>query len=171
MKIKKIILISVLSITLSSLLMANKLPFWFVKNNTDINSIIKKTKNSHKRVLLFFDLKGCPYCIKMIKTNLSGGKLTEKTRKNFIVVYIDSEGKRIVKYKNFIGSEKDFKKKMKSFFSPAMIFLNKSGDVIAKFEGYRNPKKYKNILGYIISNSYKKYSFPDYLNEMDFEGK
>ncbi len=60
---------------------------------------------------------------------------------------------------------------MKAIFSPTMIFLDKSGNVIAKFEGYRDPKKYKSILEYIISKSYKKYSFPDYLNEMDFEGK
>ncbi len=171
MKIQKIIFITFFFIGLTSPITANTLPSWFVKNNTNINNIIKKSKKLHKRVILFFDLKGCPYCVKMIKANLSGGRLTKETRKYFIVVHIDSEGKRIVKYKNFKGTEKDFKKKMKAIFSPTMIFLDKSGNVIAKFEGYRNPKKYKNILGYIVSGSYKKYSFYDYLNEVDFERK
>jgi len=171
MKIKKFILTFFVIISLGVSVSANNLPSWFVKNNTNINNIIKKSKGTHKQIILFFDLHGCPYCIKMVNVNLRKGKLAKLTRKNFIVVHINSEGSRIVHYKNFKGTEKEFKKKLKLIFSPTMVFLNKFGNIIAKFPGYRNPKKYKSILGYIISKSYKKFTYEEYLSEIKFEEK
>ena len=171
MKMKKFILTSFVAIGLGISISANNLPSWFVKDNTNINNIIKKSNNTHKIIMLFFDLHGCPYCMKMINVNLRRGKLAKLTRENFIVVHINSEGSRIVHYKNFNGTEKEFKQKLKLIFSPTMVFLNKSGDIIAKFPGYRNPKKYKSILNYIISKSYKKFTYEEYLSEIKFEEK
>lgn len=148
---------------------AMELPSWVEKKSTDINTLVKKAANGHKTVMLFFDLEDCPWCAKMIKNNFSGGELTEKTKKNFLVVHISNDGDRIVHYKNFVGSESDFKDKMDVYFSPTMIFLDKKGNVIGKFEGYRNPDKYKTILSYILSGAYKKMKYIEYLNEFEFD--
>lgn len=150
-------------------LFAATLPSWFEQKSTDINTLIKKADKIHKKVILFFDLEDCPWCEKMIKNNFSGGKLTNKTKENFIVVHISNDGKRIVRYKNFKGSEGDFKDKMGVYFSPTMIFLDSEGNVIGKFEGYRNPYKYETILAYILSGSYKKMKYIDFYNEYQFD--
>jgi len=150
-------------------LFAFKLPVWFEQKNTDINTLIKKANKIHKKIILFFDLENCPWCEKMIKKNFSGGKLTQKTKKYFLVMHISNEGNRIVKYKNFTGSESDFKDKMGVYFSPTMIFLDNRGNVIGKFDGYRNPYKYETILAYILSGSYKKMKYIDFYNEYQFD--
>lgn len=150
-------------------LFAFKLPEWFEQKSTDINTLVKKANRLHKKVVLFFDLEDCPWCEKMIKNNFSGGKLTDKTKKNFIVVHISNEGERVVVYKNFKGSESDFKDKMGVYFSPTMIFLDSNGNVIGKFEGYRNPSKYETILAYILSGDYKKMKYIDFYNEYQFD--
>ncbi len=161
---KKFYLSALLVISLSSAV----LPKWIIQDKTDINAIIKKAEFQHKMVVLFFDQKDCPWCEKMVRQNFSGSELTKKTKDNFLVVHIDNDGNREVKYKNFLGSEKKFKDMLRVYFSPTMIFLDKKGDIIKKFDGYRNPEKYRTILDYILSGAYKKMKYIEFYNEYQF---
>ncbi len=162
---KKTVLLILLAV---SVVLSNELPTWFVRNSTDINSLIKKADKSGKRVMLFFDEEGCPWCKKMIKENFKNGKFVKTLKEKFLIMHIDNFGKRKVIYKDKNLTEEEFRKSLKIFFSPTMAFLDNGGKIVAIFPGYRNAEKFKTIVEYILSKAYKKYSYPDYLSEREF---
>ena len=163
---KKTVLITILML---SFVFANELPSWFIKNSTDINALVKKANRVGKTAMLFFDEDGCPWCKKMIKENFKKGKLVKTLKEKFLIMHIDNFGERKVIYKDKNITEEEFRKSLGIYFSPTMAFLDSSGKIVALFPGYRNPKKFKTILEYILSKAYKKYSYSDYLSEREFK--
>ena len=134
--------------------------------DNDIDQSILDANKSGKTVLLFIHEDGCPFCEKMV-FEFEESDISKIVKNRFLLVDINKDDDEKVKYKGKTGSNFAFvKKKLKIDFFPVFFFIDGSGKTIYSFAGYRNKNKFKEILKYISSGSYKKGSFEEYENGM-----
>ncbi|MBU0656112.1 MAG: thioredoxin fold domain-containing protein [Gammaproteobacteria bacterium] len=147
-------------------------PDWFKESFLDIREDIKEATAANKRVILYFYQDGCPYCAKLLKENFGKQEITDKTRKHFDVVSINMWGDRSVA--DFDGkdtTEKAFAADLKVQYTPTMLFLDESGKVVLRVNGYYAPDKFELALDYSAGKHDKQGSFKDYYAKLKTEGK
>jgi thioredoxin-related protein len=128
----------------------------------DLNKLIDKNSKTH--TLIFFHMNYCPYCETMIKESFKNKKINSIIQNNFQFVDINISTNDTINYKEFKGSNHKFAKYLNINFYPTILFVNNSKDIIYKVKGYRDIKKFTNILQYISSNSYLDMSLGDFIN-------
>jgi thioredoxin-related protein len=139
-------------------------PGWFKSSFLDLREDVAEASGANKRVLLYFYQDGCPYCEKLINTNFAQRDIEEKTRQHFDVVAInmwgdatltDVEGREV--------TEKQFAVGLKVQFTPTLLFLDESGKVVLRTNGYYPPHKFIVALDYVLEKREKALRFTDYL--------
>jgi thioredoxin-related protein len=140
-------------------------PTWFKNTFMDIKEDVIEAKEADKRVLLFFYQDGCPYCKKLIEFNFTQRDIVTKAQDTLDVVAVNMWGDREVTWVDgSVMTEKEFAKKMRVMFTPTMLFLDESGDVALRVNGYYHPTKFKAALNYVANHREKKERFAAYYN-------
>ena len=138
-------------------------PDWFANSFLDIREDVSEAKAADKRVLLYFYQDGCPYCKKLLDTNLALQETVTKMRKHFEVVAINMWGDREVT--GFHGeptTEKLFAKSLRVMFTPTLLFLDEQGTVVLRVNGYYPPHKFNAALDYAATNAGKEPGFREF---------
>ena len=143
----------------------HEIPSWFKESFLEINEDIEEAKENDKHFMMFMDLEGCPYCTKMLKESFfEKNKTSDFIKKNFDVIEINVKGSReIVWDKETTLTEKELAEKLKTQYSPTILFFNYSKEVVVRVNGYRNKSDFKNILEYVQGKHYEKLSLTEYI--------
>ena len=147
-------------------------PAWFKESFLDLRDDIKEATAANKRVVLYFYQDGCPYCAKLIKDNFGKPSITDKTQKNFDVIAINMWGDRsITDTEGKETTEKTFAADLKVQYTPTMLFLDETGKVVLRVNGYYAPDKFEWALDFVAGKHDKEGSFKDYYTQLKAEGK
>lgn len=141
-------------------------PDWFKNSFLDIREDVADAKASGKRLVLYFYQDGCPYCKKLLEVNFASRDIAQKTQDNFDVIAINMWGDREVTDLDGQGTtEKQFATGLRVMFTPTLLFLNETGDVVLRVNGYYAPHRFMAALDYVSSHAETQGSFRDYVEK------
>ena len=141
-------------------------PDWFKESFLDIREDIAEAEAAGRRVLLYFYQDGCPYCKKLLETNLAQRDIVEAMRRHFDVIAINIWGDREVTGLNGeMLSEKRFAEKLRVQYTPTLLFLDEAGKVVLRLNGYYPPDKFKVALDYVSGRHEKRQSIREFFAE------
>lgn len=125
-------------------------PGWFKESFLDIREDVQEAADDSKRVLLFFHQNGCPYCNLMVQRNLSQKDIQEEMKAKLDVIEVNMWGDRsVVGMDGKDATEKAFAAALKVQFTPTLLFLDETGRVILRLNGYIPPHSFKVALAYV----------------------
>ncbi len=129
-------------------------PDWFANSFLDIREDVSEARAADKRVLLYFYQDGCPYCKKLLDTNLALQETVAKMRRHFEVVAINMWGDReVTGFDGEPSTEKLFAKSLRIMFTPTLLFLDEGGAIVLRVNGYYPPHKFNAALDYAVTNT------------------
>jgi len=142
-------------------------PEWFKESFLDFREDAAEAAEEGKHMLVFADLKGCPYCAKMLqdsfKTSVKDGGNRELIQSNFDTIHIDIKGSREVTFDdNLIVPEKELAEALQIKFTPTMLFMDANNKVVTRISGYRSPREFQQVLNYVKEKAYETTDFPSY---------
>ena len=135
----------------------------------DLNTLMQKSAESQKKIMIFFHIPGCPYCTTMLKENFQDETTLKHIENKLLFLDIYTAKKDTYKLGDFQGDGKALAKHLGAFAYPSTIFLDQEGKVIYKAIGYRNIDEYLPILQYITTNSYKTKDLETFLMDLELE--
>jgi thioredoxin-related protein len=139
-------------------------PDWFVDSFLDIREDVAEAAAADKRVVLYFYQDGCPYCKKLLDTNLALKDTAEKLRGRFNVIAINMWGDReVTDFDGAVTTEKKFAGALRVMFTPTLLFLDEQGDTVLRVNGYYAPHKFNAALDYASMHSGSGPGFREYL--------
>lgn len=142
-------------------------PAWFKNSFLDLREDVAEARASGKRVLLFFYQDGCPYCQKLLETNFALRDIEDTTRARFDVIALNIWGDReVVDLQGQMLIEKQLASQLKVMFTPTLVFLDETGAVVLRLNGYYPPHRFRAALDYAGSPiESTRQSFRDYLRQ------
>ena len=102
---------------------------WFLESLLDLNDDLKEAADKGKRLVIMWELKGCPYCKKIHEINLADPAIETFIKDKFEVLQLNIRGSREVT--DFDGErlpEKDFARKYGVRATPTFQFFPESAD-------------------------------------------
>lgn len=139
-------------------------PEWFKESFLDISEDIEGATDAGKRVMLYFYQDGCPYCAKLLHDNFGNRDIADKTQKYFDVIAINMWGDREVSgLDGEATTEKAFSQSLKVQFTPTLLFLDESGKVLVRLNGYLHPHQFDVVLDYVAQRKEGQMSVRDYV--------
>jgi len=143
------------------------IPDYFKESFLDFREDAAEAAESGKHMLIFADLKGCPYCAKMLKDNFTtsekeGGN-KEFIQKNFDSIHIDIKGDREVAFNEDTEvSERELAQALQVKYTPTLLFMDANNKVVMRLNGYRSPREFRQVLNYVKEKAYETTDFPSY---------
>lgn len=142
-------------------------PDWFKESFLDFRDDAEEAAEEGKHMLVFADLKGCPYCAKMLtdsfKTSKKDGGNKEFIQQHFDSIHIDIKGSREVAFNDdLIVPEKKLAEALQVKFTPTLLFMNADNKVVARVSGYRSPREFQQVLNYVKEKAYLKTNLASY---------
>lgn len=143
-------------------------PPWFKESFLDIREDVAEAAANGKRVALYFYQDGCPYCKKLLETNLAQRDIVELMRRRFDVIAINMWGDReVTDFQGQETTEKKFAEALRVMFTPTLLFLDERGRVVLRVNGYYPPHKFKAALQYVADRREGRESFRDYFTRLE----
>ncbi|MEF8792861.1 thioredoxin family protein [Thiohalorhabdus sp.] len=142
------------------------IPDWFKVSFLDLTADVRDAAQADKRLLLVWYQDGCPYCARLINTNFSQKRIADYTREHFDVIALNLWGSRQVT--NLTGetlSEKALAKERGVQFTPTLQFLDESGEVVLRLNGYYPPREFMTALRYVGEGKEDQLNFGRYLKQ------
>jgi thioredoxin-related protein len=147
---------------------------WFLESLLDLNDDLKEASDKGKRLVIMWELKGCPYCKKIHEINLADPAIETFIKDKFEVLQLNIRGSREVT--DFDGErlpEKAFAQKYGVRATPTFQFFPERGDglaqkqpaarEVARWQGYMEPKPFLTMFRFVADKAYEKTSLMDYL--------
>jgi len=147
-----------------------EMPSYFKNSFLDFREDAEEAGAADKHMLVFADLKGCPYCAKMLKDNFEtsekeGGNL-EFIKTNFDSIQLNIKGSREIAFNETTEvPENKLAEALQVRFTPTLLFMNADNEVVARVNGYRSPRELKQILNFVHEKAYESTDFPTYRQE------
>lgn len=142
-------------------------PVWFKESFLDIREDIDEASEAGKRVLLYFYQDGCPYCGKLLKDNFGDRRISDYTRKNFDVIAINMWGDReVVDLKGNTVTEKEYTRGLRVQYTPTMVYLDETGKVLLRINGYFAPDRFLTALQYVGEKQENNLSIREYFKKL-----
>ena len=114
---------------------------------------IKLVESLNKKAFIDFHAAWCKYCIKMEKEVFTNKEIIEYLNDNFISITVDTE------------KEEKIASEYKIKGLPQLYFLLEDGSPIKYRPGFVEVEELLQVLKYINTDSYKKMSFSDFVNQ------
>lgn len=141
------------------------LPSWFKLSFLDLQDDVDEARNGGKKgVIIYFGQKKCPYCKAFLENSWGREDIVSYTQKNFDVIAIDTKGGRaITDFEGFVHDEKNYAYKMKTNFTPSLLFIDNNSKIVFRMTGYQAPYRFMAGLEYVADEHYSRQSFKDYM--------
>ena len=147
---------------------------WFLESLLDLNDDVKEAADKNKRLVIMWELKGCPYCKKIHEINLADPAIETFIKDRFELLQLNIRGSREVT--DFDGerlAEKDFARKYGVRATPTFQFFPERADglgqkapqarEVARWQGYMEPKPFAAMFRFVADKAYENTSLTDYL--------
>ena len=146
-----------------------ELPKWFKLSFLDLQDDIDEAIAAGKRgLIVYFGRKDCPYCKALMENSWGRENIIAYTQKYYDVVAIDVKGDRsVTDVDGFVYDEKQYARKMKTNFTPSLIFFDKDGQVALRLTGYHAPYRFLAALEFVAGEHYKTESFRTYMAQAE----
>lgn len=142
------------------------MPDWFKVSFLDLPADARAAAESDKHLLLFWYQEGCPYCAQLINANFSQKRIAAYTREHFDVVALNLWGnRRLTGLDGTTLSEKSLGEAMDVQFTPTLLFVDGSGEVVQRLDGYYPPRRFLAALRYVAEGYTGQESLAAYLQE------
>jgi len=128
----------------------------------NLNTIIDNAVKEKKQIAVFFHMTHCGYCKRMKNRTLQDPQIQAIMKKSFVLVDVNIDHKESVQFNNIRHSKKEFAHSIDVDFFPTVLFFDENYDVIYTVRGYRDSKKFKQILQFIETKSYDSMDFFDF---------
>ena len=138
-------------------------PDWFKDSFLEFEDDVAEASASGRRVMLYFHQDGCPYCARLIKENFTDPELRQYIQQHFDGISLNMWGDRdviSVGGRNF--TEKTFAAALKVQYTPTLLFLDESGKVALRLNGYYPPADFRAALDYVAQKLETSTSFAEY---------
>ncbi len=159
---------------------------WFLESFLDLREDLVEATEKGKRLVIFWEQKGCPYCRETHLVNLADPDTNKYIRGNFVILQLNLWGAReITDFDGKAMEERALARKWGIMFTPTIIFMDddvkaaagKSGDKleVVRMPGYFKPFHFVSMFEYVKAKAYKNQHFQKFLqakaNKMRAEGK
>ena len=146
-----------------------KYPDWFKQSFLDLRDDLEESIESGKKgIIVYFGQKRCPYCQKLINVNFAQPEIESYIRKHFDLIPIDIWGIEEVTDTNGVTmSQNEYSLLEKTNFTPSLLFIDHSGEVVMRLRGYYPPYQFMAALQYVAEEHYKREKFQVYLSRAD----
>jgi thioredoxin-related protein len=139
-------------------------PPWFSQSFLDLRADAAEAAWQGRRVMLYFEQDGCPYCAALIKTNFSQPQIVAKARKHLVAIALNIWGDREVTWiDGRTMKEKELARTIGLQFTPTVLFLDEHGKVIARLNGYYPPHRFEAVLDWVAGHMEDKVTLGEYL--------
>ena len=140
-------------------------PEWFKESFLEIAEDVDEATEDGRHVMLFFQLNDCPYCDRMLTESYETEPMTSYIREHFDTIAINVRGDREIAFNEEIAvTEKQLSEILKVAATPAILFLDENNKTVVRINGYRAPERFRLILEYVATQSYRTVSLADYLD-------
>jgi thioredoxin-related protein len=140
-------------------------PAWFKQSFLEIADDVDEAAEAGRHVMLFFQLNDCPYCDRMLTESYETEPMTSYIREHFDTIAINVRGDREIAFNEEITvTEKQLSDILKVAGTPAILFLDENNQTVVRVNGYRAPERFRLILEYVATRSYRSASLADYLD-------
>jgi thioredoxin-related protein len=97
---------------------------WMRDTFKDLREDLEEARDEGKRLVLFFEQRGCIYCRKMHTEVFSDPDISYYIRDNYFVVQLNLHGDvEVTDFDGEVLSEKDMARKWRVMFTPNIVFL------------------------------------------------
>jgi len=155
---------------------------WFTDSFLILKEDVEDAHADGKRVAVFIEQRGCPYCKEMHEVNLTKPEITDFIRKNFNVIQLNMWGAReVTDIDGKTMEERDLMRRWRVNFTPTIVFLPtpdeiKNGDTeVARMPGYFKPFHFLSMFEFVEQGKYKDQVFQRFLQDkfkrLEAEGK
>jgi thioredoxin-related protein len=145
---------------------AHEVPGWFKQSFLEIQEDVHEATAADKHVILFFQLNDCPYCDRMLTESFEAEPLGSFIRQHFDVIALNVRGDREVAFDPTTTlSEKELSALLKVQATPAILFLDRNNNTVARINGYRAPQQFRQVLQYVHEKAYEKLTLAQYLDK------
>ena len=140
------------------------IPPWFKDSFLDLRADIKEATSAKKRTMLYFGQDGCPYCIQLMQVNFSQKDIVASMQQHIDAIALNIWGDReTIWLDGKARTEKELAAFLRVQFTPTLLFLDESGNVVLRINGYYSPHKFRAALNYVSGKVENQIRFPDYL--------
>jgi len=140
------------------------IPRWFSETFLDLREDVREAATQGKRVMLYFGQDGCPYCTALMQTNFSQRAIADKTRRHFVAIALNLWGDREVAWLDGRRmSEKALGHELRVQFTPTLFFLDQTGAVTLRLNGYLPPHRFDAALDFAAGLAGKGMRYDEYI--------
>jgi thioredoxin-related protein len=140
------------------------IPRWFATTFLDFREDVADAARDGKRLLVYFGQDGCPYCTKLMTVNFSQRTIVEKTQRHFVAIALNIWGDREVRWiDGRTLTEKALARDLGVQFTPTIVMLDETGEVIVRLDGYYPPNQFDAVLDYAAAKLERSEALGDYL--------
>ena len=140
------------------------IPPWFANSFLDVREEMRDAAADGRRVMLYFGQDGCPYCKRLMEANFSQRDIVEATRKRFVAIALNLWGDRETHWVDGVArTEKELGVFLRVQFTPTLLFLDESGGVALRLNGYQPPERFRLAIDYAGRARPGAESFADFL--------
>jgi len=120
-----------------------ELPAWFSQSLLILPEDIAEAAKENKRVVLYFEQEGCPYCKRMVEVNFRDPRIAARLQERFVPIALNIWGDREVTAPDGKAmSEKQLAAQLKIQFTPTLVFFDEKGAVALRVNGYYPPERF-----------------------------
>ena len=139
-------------------------PSWWEISFLDLGEDAALAAEDNKHLLIYFHLRGCPYCAVMAEDNFSASNYVPFLQEHFYVVDIDIEGDREVTLPNGNQlSEREYARSLDVRFTPGILFFDGQGEQVLRVDGYRSNAQFEPIVRFVANKDYQRMNLAAYL--------
>ena len=149
---------------------------WFMNTFLILPDDLKELSAQGKRLAVFWEQRGCPYCREMHMVNLAKPQIADYVRRHFGVVQLNIFGAReVTDFDGQVLGEREFSQKSRVRFTPTIQFFpdtltkaqGKPGVEVevARIPGYFRPFHFLSMFEFVYEKQYERTSFQTYLQE------
>ena len=118
-------------------------PSWFAQSLLDLREDIAEAAREGKRVMLYFEQPGCPYCKRLVEVNFRQPAIAAKMQRHFVSLDINIWGDReLTSPGGKTMTEKQFAAALKIQYTPTLVFFDEKGRVALRINGYYPPERF-----------------------------
>ena len=147
---------------------------WFLQSFLDLREDLESAAVHGKRLVIMWELRGCPYCRETHLVNFADAGIANYIRDNFEVLQLNLIGSRkVTDFDRQELSEKDLAQKYGIRFTPTFQFFPPSSSGIeakdsmarevARAPGYLKPQHFLAMFRFVRERAYERGSFKDFL--------
>ena len=160
---------------------------WFLNTFLDLREDAEEAASEGKKLVIFWEQKGCPYCREVHKKNFRVPEVVNYIRKHFNVIQLNLWGdKEVTDFDGEVTTEKKLAKKYRVQFTPTLQFFPENAHLgkkepghdveVWRLTGYWKPFHFMNSFAYVHDKGYvNEPSFQRWLQalarKMEAEGK